>query len=275
MILGEASKLTKEQREQGLSADDIKTAKERIRAELEPLQRTVVWQQGGAATISNYSNSAEQIALMMMKKGASPQEAAVKAVESIAGFKYEFEDRWRVPKTQLGGSTTMTALRDGAAASLFDIAGPPRERAPGSPSAALSPLTLMGQPGSAVIAAVGSVVRQKIAQAMYEQRVKGWQDAEQSADGREELLVPGYPKGVRPEAAEEQWRDTVRANGFWVTSPGDGGLTLYVRSGLGAQPVLNAKGMPVRRTWSELSAVGNAVPAAYMRDVYKSGVRMP
>jgi hypothetical protein len=94
------------------------------------------------------------------------------------------------------------------------------------------------------------------------------------------LLVPMAPGAVRPADAEKQWRDTIVSNGFWVTSPGDGGLTLYVKSGLGAQPVLDTRGQPIRRTWSEISAVGNSVRAAYYSDVYRASpqsgpVRLP
>lgn len=86
------------------------------------------------------------------------------------------------------------------------------------------------------------------------------------------LLVPTGDQrlaGVRPSDLEKQWRETVRDNGFWVTSPGDGGLSLYVKSGLGAQPVLDESGAPIRRSWDQLSGIGNSVRAAFFSDVSK------
>lgn len=215
-ILAEASKLKPEQLRQGIAEPDVKDLRERVRKDLEPLQRSLAWQGGGVETYDNYADSAEKIAVMLMQKGMKPKDASAKAVESIAGFKYQFEDTWRVPKTALGGTSTVNALRAGALASQYDIGSNKPE--------------------------LGEKV---------------------------ELAVPRAPAGVRPADAEAQWRDTIRANGFWVTSPGDGGLTLYVKSGLGAQPVLNSAGQPVRRSWSDLAYVGNSVRAATFSDIGK------
>lgn len=87
------------------------------------------------------------------------------------------------------------------------------------------------------------------------------------------LTVPVTGPGVRPQDADRQWRDTIAANGFWVTSPGDGGLTLYVKSGLSAQPVLDDKGQPVRRTWDQISGIGRSTRAATFSDVYDTAGR--
>jgi hypothetical protein len=149
-----------------------------------------------------------------MQKGMRSKDASSKAFEALAGFKYEFEDTWRVPKTALGSATTMAVLRTGAEAAKHDI---------GSEN---------------------PVIGEKV-----------------------DLLVPFSTVAVRPKDAERQWRETVLSNGFWVTSPGDGGLTLYVKSGLGAQPVLDNRGQPIRRTWDEISVIGNSVRAATFRDV--------
>jgi hypothetical protein len=93
--------------------------------------------------------------------------------------------------------------------------------------------------------------------------------SETSVLPRVELKVPKVEDpAVRPQDAEKQWRSDIRANGFWVTSPGDEGLTLYVKSGLGAQIVQDSLGRPITRSWRDLSAVGNSAPAAiYGRDV--------
>jgi hypothetical protein len=56
-----------------------------------------------------------------MQKGMKPKDAAAKAFESLVGFKYEFEDTWRVPKAALGGDTTVSTLRSGAEAVKRDI----------------------------------------------------------------------------------------------------------------------------------------------------------
>jgi hypothetical protein len=218
-LLAEASKLKPEELRQGMADAEVKDLRERLRTNLEPLRRSLAFQGGGVQTYDNYADSSERIALMLMHRGMSPKDAAAKASESVIGFKYQFEDTWRVPKTALGGDRTVSALRAGAVASQHDIG---------------SEKPVIGE--------------------------------------RVPLLVPRAPAGVRPEDADRQWRDTIRSNGFWVTSPGDSGLTLYVKSGLGAQPVLDARGQPVRRSWEELAAVGNSVRAATMGDL---GPRRP
>lgn len=215
-LLAETSRMKPEQLRQGFAETDVKDLRERIRDQFAPLQRSMAWQSGGVETFDNFADSAEKIGLAMMQKGMKPKEAAAKAFQALAGFKYDFDDTWRVPRAVLGGDTTVSTLRAGAEAIKRDIG-------------AEAPL----------------------------------------AGAKVPLMVPDAPGAVRPADAERQWRDTILSNGFWVTSPGDGGLTLYVKSGLGAQPVLDAVGMPVRRTWSEISAVANAVRAAYMRDLPK------
>lgn len=215
-ILAEASKLKPEQLRQGIPETEIKDLRERIRRDMEPLQRSLAWQGGGIETYDNYADSAEKIATALIQKGLKPKEASAKAIESIIGFKYDFEETWRVPKTALGGETTLSNLRSGAEAAKRDIS---------------SDKPILGE---------------KVA-----------------------LAVPQSRPGVRPEDAERQWRDTVAANGFWVTSPGDGGLTLYVKSGLSAQPVLDERRMPVTRSWDQLSGIGRSVRAAYFSDVRK------
>lgn len=78
------------------------------------------------------------------------------------------------------------------------------------------------------------------------------------------LAVPDAGmKGVRPEDALAQWRQTVKSNGKWLTSPGDTGLTLYVTSGLGAQAVLDANHQPIRRTWKDLAETGLQYATAF------------
>lgn len=213
-ILAETSKLKPEALRQGIPEADQKDIKERVRGAMEPLQRSLAWQSGGIQTYDNFADSAEKIALALVQKGMKPKEAAQKAFDSLAGFKYEFEDGWRVPKTALGGEVTPTMLRAGAEAIKRDV---------GSDK---------------------PVLGEKVG-----------------------LLVPSAPGSVRPQDAERQWRDTIKANGFWVTSPGDGGLTLYVKSGLGAQPVLDDRGMPVTRSWDQISGIGRATRAAYFSDV--------
>lgn len=214
-VLSEAISLKPEVRQQGIPPAELTDIKDQVRAQFEPLQRTLVLQSGGTETYDNFADSATAMAELLVQRGMKPKEAAAKAFESMAGFKYEFESTWRVPKDVLGGSTTTQALRDGSRAVMRDISE------------------------------------------------------------TKDFTVPSAPGAVRAEDGMRQWQETVRANGFWVTSPGDGGLTLYVRSGLGALPVLNAQGEPVRRPWGELATVGNSVRAAFAGDVYKKGVRMP
>ena len=214
-ILSETAKLKPEQLRQGIPEADMAALRERIRKDLEPLQRSLMWQAGGIETYDNFSDSAEKIATALLQKGIKPKDAVAKAFEGLAGFKYEFEDTWRVPKTALGGDTTIGAIRSGAAAILKDVA------------------------------AENPVLGDKVP-----------------------LRVPVAPPSVRPADAEKQWRQTVEANGFWVTTPGDGGLTLYVKSGLSAQPVLGATGAPVTRSWDQISGIGRSMRAATMSDVY-------
>lgn len=221
-ILSDVARMKPEALKQGIPEADIKTIQERVRTELDGLRRSVVWQEGGIQTYDNYADSAERVATALVQKGLKMKDAATKAVESTVGFKYEFEDTWRVPKTELGGATSMSALRSGADAIKLDVAS--------------------------------------------EKPVAG---------EKVELLVPYAGPAVRPKDAERQWRDTIASNGFWVTSPGDKGLTLYVRSGLSAQPVLDDRGLPVVRTWQQVSDIGNSVRAATFKDVYKKGVRTP
>ena len=72
--------------------------------------------------------------------------------------------------------------------------------------------------------------------------------------------------GLRPEDAAAQWKRTVLNNAVWVTAPGDGGLTLYVKSGLGAQAVLGANGQPITYKWTDLANTGTQYTAAYIGD---------
>lgn len=69
-------------------------------------------------------------------------------------------------------------------------------------------------------------------------------------------VPPANVKGLRPEDAAAQWARTVRDNAVWVTSVGDKGLTLYVKSGSGAQPVNGKDGKPISWTWQELTQRG-------------------
>lgn len=77
-------------------------------------------------------------------------------------------------------------------------------------------------------------------------------------------LVRG--SAARPEDLEKQWRQTISDSAFWVTSPGDGGLTLYAVSGLGAQPIVDPSGRPITRTWEQLNALGRQMAPATTRD---------
>lgn len=68
------------------------------------------------------------------------------------------------------------------------------------------------------------------------------------------FMVPAAEvKGLRPEDAAKQWARTVRDSAVWVTTSGDTGLSLYVKSGSSAQPVLNKAGKPISWTWQELT----------------------
>jgi hypothetical protein len=213
-LITEALRLKPEQLKQGFKDPaELKDLQERVRAQFEPLQKTLAYQGGGQETYDNYADTADSLAIMLMHRGMKPKEAASKAFDSMVGFKYEFEGEWRVPKSALGGTTTVPAIRSGATMARYDIAE------------------------------------------------KG------------DLAVPATPGAVRGEDAAKQWRNTVQDNGFWVTSPGDGGLSLWVKSGLGAQPVLDARGQNVRRTWAELSAAGSGITAAFPADVYGPGKR--
>lgn len=223
-VLAEAAKLKPEQLRQGLEKDVVKDVQDRVRQQLEPLQKTLAWQSGGISTYDNFADSAEKIAISLVQRGMKPKEAAEKAFTGLAGFKYEFESTYRIPKSAIGASTSISSIRSGAEAIKRDV---------GSDN---------------------PVLGDKVA-----------------------LAIPMASPGVRPADAERQWRDTIVSNGFWVTSPGDGGLTLYVKSGLGAQPVLDAVGKPITRTWDQVSAVGNSTRAAFASDVYRieSGKRKP
>lgn len=215
-LISEALKLKPEQLKQGVKDPaDFKDLQERVRSAFEPLQKTLAFQTGGQETYDNYADTADSLAIMLMHRGMKPKDAAAKAFESMAGFKYEFEDTWRVPKASLGANVTTTNIRAGAHMAQFDVAE------------------------------------------------KG------------DLAIPAVPGPARPEDQAKQWRQTVQDNGFWVTSPGDGGLSLWVKSGLGAQPVLDTKGQPIRRNWAELNGQGDSVRAARYSDVYKKGVREP
>ena len=214
-LLDEAIKLKPEQLRQGIPESEVSGLRARIHDDLEPLRRTMRDQGGGIEGYDNYADATEKLALALMQKGMTPKEASARAVENIVGFKYEFEETWRVPKNALGGNTNLSSLRAGALAAKHDI---------GSDN---------------------PVLGEKVAL----------------------FVPPTRSSGVRPADAERMWRDTVRANGFWVTSPGDGGLTLYVRDRLTSEPVYDASGKPITRTWEELSTVGNSVRAATMGDV--------
>lgn len=202
-LIGEALRMKPEALKQGIPEPDLKDLKERVRTAFEPLQKSLRYIGGGQETYDNYADTAEALAIRLMQQGMKPKDAAAKAFESTVGFKYEFEDEWRVPKAALGGSATVMNIRTGAGMARYDIAE------------------------------------------------KG------------ELAVPATPGAARPEDVAKQWRETVKSNGFWITAPGDGGLALYVKSGLGAQPVLDARGQPIVKSWQELNAAGSSVAPAF------------
>jgi hypothetical protein len=73
------------------------------------------------------------------------------------------------------------------------------------------------------------------------------------------LLGPlALTSGV-PEADQQRLRGWLRAalptSGFWVTLPDDSGLALMIDTAAGAQQMHTPDGLPVTRTWAQLSAV--------------------
>lgn len=78
------------------------------------------------------------------------------------------------------------------------------------------------------------------------------------------LLAPGMlgdipaatsVPGVDPDELQRQFRNSLRANGFWVTLPDDSGLMLMVGTAAGPEMVLDANELPVSRTWAQLRDV--------------------
>lgn len=73
------------------------------------------------------------------------------------------------------------------------------------------------------------------------------------------LLGPlALTSGV-PEADQQRLRGWLRTalptSGFWVTLPDDSGLALMIDTAAGAQQMHTPDGLPVTRTWAQLSAV--------------------
>ena len=62
--------------------------------------------------------------------------------------------------------------------------------------------------------------------------------------------------GLRPEDAAAQWKRTVLDKGVWVTTEGDSGLTLFVKDGNSAFPVLGKDGKAMSWTWQQLTSRG-------------------
>lgn len=60
--------------------------------------------------------------------------------------------------------------------------------------------------------------------------------------------LPTSLAGLPEDQTRAAYLDSVRANGFWVTSPDESGLTLWD----GLQPILTTEGKPVTATWQQL-----------------------
>lgn len=86
------------------------------------------------------------------------------------------------------------------------------------------------------------------------------------------FMVPLAPTAVRGEDAAKQWKRSIEDNALWVTSPGDSGLTLYVKSGMGAQAVLGQNGKPVSFTWDQLTKLGTSQMATFLDPTYVSPI---
>lgn len=64
----------------------------------------------------------------------------------------------------------------------------------------------------------------------------------------ENWALPISLAGLNDEETRAAYLDTVKANGFWVTSPDESGLTLWD----GQQAILTTDGKPVQATWQEI-----------------------
>lgn len=72
-------------------------------------------------------------------------------------------------------------------------------------------------------------------------------------------VPPPSISGMRSEDSEKQWRETVKDNGFWVTTnskTSDDAAMLYVRAKGISQMVLDTSGQPIVATWKHLADEG-------------------
>ena len=196
-LLSEAAKMKPEALRQGISDSDLKTVEDRLTKGLDKWKATLAGSGGGAETYNNFADSAKSLALMLAFNGMSIKDAPDKAVEMIVNNAFQYDERIRIPKKDVGGRVTTQSVKIGGSAEMREI-----------------------------------------------------------ADNVPLQLPDVQVKGVVTEDAMAQWKSTVRKNGVWITSPGNGGMTLNVESGGGVQVVKDAAGNPIRRTWKQLADVG-------------------
>jgi hypothetical protein len=79
--------------------------------------------------------------------------------------------------------------------------------------------------------------------------------------------VQSLTPGLADDAAQEQYLSALKAQGFWVTSPDESGLTLYDGA---HHVVIRADGEPFRMTWDELlSTVASNASAGEVDEVLR------
>lgn len=89
---------------------------------------------------------------------------------------------------------------------------------------------------------------------------------ERGAELTQEAIDPGQlqftvPPGVSEEFARDRVRAAIQKDGQWVTLPDESGLALYY----GGEAVLDREGLPITRSWEELTGLAADTPTAFQR----------
>lgn len=299
-ILAEISTMKEGELKAGLPQGAASDVSKSLSDEFEAFGQTLAEQGGGSQTFNTFYGEAEKLALYYVRSGTKPAEAARRAAAQVINDRYEFRDTYRVPQgvdadavtasarslvagyqprlaaADNGGYPAVDGLVERGNINLFDR--PAVRNADGSTSSIRSISANVNgvEVLMPTVSEDGRIMSDAEAIAQYRStgrhlgKLRDVASADRYAEalhrqqaslaaGLPALLVP-EKAGVPDEARASAWAAQIRASGFWVTSPDESGLTLFVTAADGNRPVLAADGKPVSLSWQVLmEAPGQAV----------------
>lgn len=89
-----------------LQPGEQKDVEAALLSKMEPFWNTLSYQGGGERTYSTVRAQAEKLALSYVASGKSVKDAATQAFEEVAGWKYQFESSYRIPRSEIPEQVT-------------------------------------------------------------------------------------------------------------------------------------------------------------------------